>query len=109
MEAQHKTWIRFATLLRSPRLVTNAKEMVKRHSVARDIVSHAVARDGSLLQYASPGLRGDRDVVSCAVQQTGSAIAFASLPLRKDVDIAVRAVSQSKHALQGFITSNLTK
>jgi hypothetical protein len=63
----------------------------------KEVVLHAVQRDGLSLQYASPELKADKEVVLHAVRENGFALQYTPL---KDLDVIMAAVSQNYLAFQ---------
>jgi serine/threonine-protein kinase RIO1 len=66
----------------------------------KEVVLHAVQRDGLSLQYASPELQEDKEVVLNAVQRDGLSLQYASPELQADKEVVLHAVRENGFALQ---------
>ena len=65
----------------------------------KSFVQNIVERDGSALEYAGPGPKGDWKTVLTAVKEYGFALKFADAMLKKDRVIVMAAVKQHGLAL----------
>ena len=66
----------------------------------REIVLHAVIKDGLALEYASQRLRDDPNIVLPAVTQNGLSLQYASPRLLADDEIVLQAVRKDGLALE---------
>jgi len=65
----------------------------------RDVVFHALRKDGLSLQFVDQHLRTDRDVVLAAVDQNGWALQHVNAKFKKDTQVVARAVTRHPKAL----------
>lgn len=66
----------------------------------KEVVLHAVQKDGQSLQYASKKLQEDKEVVLNAVQRDGLSLQYASPELQADKEVVLHAVKENGFALQ---------
>jgi len=97
---EHSTWS--AMVEDNPQNLRRAPPSVQ---ADREVVLHAVQRDGHLLNFASQALKTDHAIAMAAVRQNGLAVSCLSEELRADRTIAMAAVQQEGLALD-FLPDN---